>query len=727
MNQVKLLLIGTGAVSEILYNPALHQIKKAGTGKLVAVVDTNLQRAQEYAAVFGAKAYDDLDIALKNEHLDAAIVAVPHVFHSTITIQCLNAGLGVLCEKPMATSYKECELMIATAKRVNKPLVVGFFRRYFPSTRAMKLILEKELLGQVTSFNFFEGEKYSWPAKTTSYFSKKIAGGGVLIDAGSHLLDLLLWWLGDVKSVDYYDDSMGGVEANCELKLTMKSGVTGKVRMSREYPLDNTYVIHCKKGNLIYKCDIVNSIFIKNVQTGIVTEYNLQKIQNIGDFKFPFTYDKSSFSFSNCFFEQLETFCKSINNSANNINDLDRAKEGIQLIETCYCKKKFMNMPWLPDEENSRALQLSLSSTKTEIFPEKNLANKIKIGVVGAGGFIGYRLCEWLILNDRAEVTPIIYSAKSFALLGRFDIKSEFADLLDKQSLEKSFEGKDIIVHVAVGDEKTIVQGIENTMRSAKKAGVKRIIYLSTVCVYGNAPAIGIDEKSPLLKNQKFSYNNSKVKAEEVISKLMEELSVDIVILRPFFVWGPRSQYWIIDLVKQMKNGNAFLINSGNGICNCTYIDNLIEAIWSAIITENAKNEDFIIMDNETITWLQYYEGLANIIRVKQGWHSISIDDLNERIAKNHQIKRKMFIKGSLLKFGSKLLPIGIKERIMKTFPNIISNIEPIIDEEMTTLQLTKHKLKSEKAKKILKYNGHISFHKGMNFTNNWIQFVRGK
>jgi predicted dehydrogenase/nucleoside-diphosphate-sugar epimerase len=731
MHPIKFLLIGCGAVSEILYKPAFHNLRETGKGTLVAVVDTNLQRAKEYASVFGANVYDNLDMALKNEKLDAAVVATPHAFHAPITIQCLNAGLGVLCEKPLAISYEECESMIATAKKVKKPLTVGFFRRNFPSTRAIKLLIEKEALGPVISFEFLEGEKYSWPAKTTSFFSKKIAGGGVLIDAGAHLIDLLLWWLGDVNLVDYSDDSMGGVEANCELNLTMKSGVTGRVRMSREYPLENQYVIHCKNGDLIYKCDVVNSIFIKDNQTGITTEYNLQKIQCFVDIEFPFISDASRFSFLECFFEQLEKFSTVINDLQNVTYDLDYAEKGIQLIERCYKIKKFMSMLWLSGAENTQALKLSSSSTNLTIPPTNGSENRIKIGVVGAGGFVGYRLCEWLILNNRAEVIPIIHSAKNFALLGRFNLKAEFADLLDQPSLEKSFAGKDFIVHVAVGDDRTIVQGIENTLRAAKSAGVKRIIYLSTVCVYGNAPEDGTDEKSPLLKNQKFSYNNSKVKAEEIIYQLKKDLSLDVVILRPLLIWGPRSQYWVIEIGEKIKSGTSFLINNGQGICNCTYVDNLIEAIWLAITTENGKSEDFIIMDNETITWREYYAGLAGILGVNLTSESISLDDLNRKLSQNRQINRKMFIKTLLIRWGSRNLPsfikTKIKTKIRQISPEIINVIEPVIDEEISSLQLSHYKLKSEKAKMILRYKGLITFNEGMRLTNNWIHFVQGK
>ena len=69
---------------------------------------------------------------------------------------------------------------------------------------------------------------YSWPVASDFMF-RKDAGGGVLADTGAHVLDTVLWWLGDWDKVEYHDDAHGGVEADCLLKLTMKSGAVGTV------------------------------------------------------------------------------------------------------------------------------------------------------------------------------------------------------------------------------------------------------------------------------------------------------------------------------------------------------------------------------------------------------------------------------------------------------------------------------------------------------------------
>ena len=96
----------------------------------------------------------------------------------------------------MAITTVECDLMIEAGKKHRPVLAVGFFQRFFPSCQIIKDILDGDLLGSVKSFRFLEGEVYSWPAQSILFFKRFEAEGGVLIDAGAHTLDLLLWWHG---------------------------------------------------------------------------------------------------------------------------------------------------------------------------------------------------------------------------------------------------------------------------------------------------------------------------------------------------------------------------------------------------------------------------------------------------------------------------------------------------------------------------------------------------
>src|SRR5262245_49295462 len=120
-----------------------------------------------------------------------AIIALPHHLHAEASVDALRAGAHVLCEKPMARTVAECDTMIAAADAAGRTLAVGHFRRFFPAVKVIRKWINEEILGPLLSFRFLEGEIYSWPAASDSFFRREAAGGGVLIDAGSHTMDLV--------------------------------------------------------------------------------------------------------------------------------------------------------------------------------------------------------------------------------------------------------------------------------------------------------------------------------------------------------------------------------------------------------------------------------------------------------------------------------------------------------------------------------------------------------
>src|SRR5262249_3465764 len=151
--------------------------------------------------------------------VDAAIVALPNYLHAPVVIDLLRHGIHVLIEKPMALKVTDCDKMLEAASSAGTVLAVGLEYRFFNSSRFTKRALGNNLLGDIRSFDLRLGIIPTWPFATDYLLRKESAGGGVLADFGVHVLDLLLWWLGDYESVEYRDDAVGGVEAECELNL----------------------------------------------------------------------------------------------------------------------------------------------------------------------------------------------------------------------------------------------------------------------------------------------------------------------------------------------------------------------------------------------------------------------------------------------------------------------------------------------------------------------------
>ncbi len=243
---IKLAIIGCGAVAAMSYLPALAAMNDV---QVTLLVDQDLNRARALAERYGvpqvsADFHDAVDAA------QAAIVALPNYLNGPVSLALLQQGRHVQVEKPMAVSTAECDAMIAVAEQRQLVLGVGLMRRFRRSYQLARELINSGALGPIQTFDIQEGAVYGWPLASDFILRRETAGGGVLIDTGSHVLDALLWWLGDVRDVACWDDQAGGVEADCVLELTMASGARGTVTLSRLRNLRNTAIIQGARATL---------------------------------------------------------------------------------------------------------------------------------------------------------------------------------------------------------------------------------------------------------------------------------------------------------------------------------------------------------------------------------------------------------------------------------------------------------------------------------------------
>jgi predicted dehydrogenase len=352
-------LIGCGAVSTVLHAPALDSLASEGLLETVALVDPDPDRTSKIGKTLsGARQYRDINAMLADITPDMAIIATPHWLHAPLTVSCVESGIHVLCEKPLAVTTTDCDRMIEAAERAGCVLAVGHFRRFFPSCQMIRDILRAGLLGAVQSFRFLEGERYDWPAQSAFYFKREQAGGGVLLDAGAHTIDLLLWWLGDAAEVEYQDDAMGEVEANCKLHMRMASGAEGMVRLSQDWPLPNRYVIQCEKGWIAYLYDVVDRVQwgLRNSDWGLNAEIRTMAAGSRAGLP---ELGSSVPRFLDYYALQLRNVIAAIRGTEPLKVSVKDARKAVALIEKCYRTRKLLEMPWLDDAEIRRARELA--------------------------------------------------------------------------------------------------------------------------------------------------------------------------------------------------------------------------------------------------------------------------------------------------------------------------------------------------------------------------------
>ena len=142
MEKMKFGIIGCGDIAENSFAPSLMKSEKA---ELVAVCRRNNERARMFANRFGGcKAYRSADELIGDKGLDAVIISTPTDFHCEYTLKAAEAGLHVLCEKPMAHDRVECKLMIQACERIMLRLVLLIDVVFFHKLLRQRVLLPKE-------------------------------------------------------------------------------------------------------------------------------------------------------------------------------------------------------------------------------------------------------------------------------------------------------------------------------------------------------------------------------------------------------------------------------------------------------------------------------------------------------------------------------------------------------------------------------------------------------
>lgn len=199
MKKLRIGIIGAGNIADA----HLYAYKSVENAEIAAICDINPVRLASTAEKYGIKnTYASVEEMLANEQLDAADVCVWNVNHAKCTIAALNAGLHVLCEKPMAYSAKEAEDMLEAAKKNNKLLMIGFVLRFGDNAKIALDFINNGYLGDIYHTKATYLRRHGAPGGW--FCNKELSGGGPVIDLGVHVIDLTRFFMGSPKPVSVY-------------------------------------------------------------------------------------------------------------------------------------------------------------------------------------------------------------------------------------------------------------------------------------------------------------------------------------------------------------------------------------------------------------------------------------------------------------------------------------------------------------------------------------------
>ncbi|MBS7287575.1 MAG: DUF362 domain-containing protein [Candidatus Freyarchaeota archaeon] len=225
--KVRVGVIGCGKVAEYLHLPGYNSLSNV---EVVAVADLNEERLEYVKRKFGVGCtYTDYMDVLENPQIDAVSICTPPRLHKDMTVEAVEHGKYVLCEKPLATSTSEAYELLEEVGDSKFFVMPAFNYRFTPSVKMVNEIISRGKIGRVERVTVtFKSDQRVWNAVTSFRFNEK---SGVLSDLGPHVIDMLHYFLGDVEKVNGADAKAERyrVYDRVKIDLIMQSGAKANV------------------------------------------------------------------------------------------------------------------------------------------------------------------------------------------------------------------------------------------------------------------------------------------------------------------------------------------------------------------------------------------------------------------------------------------------------------------------------------------------------------------
>lgn len=245
--------------------------------------------------------------------------------------------------------------------------------------------------------------------------------------------------------------------------------------------------------------------------------------------------------------------------------------------------------------------------------------------VTGATGLLGSHIVEQLRKRN-LPVRVLVRRGSDRAWLQMQSVEFTEGDITDRASLDRACQGVDVVYHSAarVGDwgpweefQRITIDGTRNVVEAAVAAKVRRLVHISSISTYGyHTKEITVDETFDLgYQLYRWAYySKSKVAAERIVWEAHKAGRIELTVIRPAWIYGPRDRTTIARLYNMIKGGKAKILGPGDNRLNVVYAGNVAEAAITAASMKEANGQAFNCSNDGEITQQQYFDLLARTI-----------------------------------------------------------------------------------------------------------------
>jgi predicted dehydrogenase len=338
MQNKKILVIGCGNIFTSFHYPV---IKQSG-GEIRTIVEPNKRNFDLFIAKEGIENvnYHTTISEVDFENIDIALISNPSAFHAETLAFLMEKYIHIFCEKPILTDLNSSsEELISKIKTYSKIIQVGYYRRFSNASNYIRNLIRSEVFGKVNYVNM----KGGWPAKNDlpiSITDKKLSGGGITMDYGSHFIDHCFFWFDEVELIEYADDSLGGIEINASLTMKAKNGTPITLDLSWTNFMGNFIQVHFEKAIVLMAFNNPHQLEI------IEVNFQSQNINLTKDIQRR-TVETTKYMYNDLpAVSQWKEFLNNLDGKNPFISNIHQAIEVSKMINACYKIRKPLSLAW---------------------------------------------------------------------------------------------------------------------------------------------------------------------------------------------------------------------------------------------------------------------------------------------------------------------------------------------------------------------------------------------
>ena len=370
-----------------------------------------------------------------------------------------------------------------------------------------------------------------------------------------------------------------------------------------------------------------------------------------------------------------------------------------------------------------------------------------KIGIFGASGFVGSTLCERLYFEGEWDFVCFIRSSGNAGRISRLPVEIRIVDVLDSESVLTALSQCDIVVNCVMGNNASMLRGINNLVAAAKRIKTKKFIQLSSIAIYGQDPAPDSVTEQGVPNPGDNEYGIVKLRQDKIVMGL-QRVGIPTYTLIPGNITGPYSSF-SRDLVLRLMAGPLPLVDGGRYPSNMIHVDNLVEAILAAIRSDGGAGERYFVNETRPVSWREVFDDFSQRLGLSVEYVDVQLEQvlpfLKERradagltshlkIALSGEFRRAMGIMpvfnrlnraaASSFERLSPAVQNRIKERFKGPIRIVPPSTAPRLDERYVKVQARRFYHSPEKLARNLGWQPPLTYEQGVDTIVSWLEFA---